>query len=211
MSDTRHKTVGVSLSPELRERAAERARGLGLSFSRYVALCVEAELNGRAPQLVLEGLLPAGGGDVGGGAGGVDLEEAVEAGSDYGAAKAQSIGFEDDIEDILKAEEVCYERFARVAHLRTDFLVRQVEAATGRERRVALECKASIRGRYTVALGQAMILQALPGLDAVVLCVPYRKNFDAHVLETFAAQGIPVATPDSLVGVLGEKLGGAPG
>jgi len=44
--DNRHRTVGVSMSPQLRERAAQRARALGLPFSRYVQWCVEAELDG---------------------------------------------------------------------------------------------------------------------------------------------------------------------
>ncbi len=46
----KHRTVGVSLSPKLRAAAAARARVLGLPFSRYVAWCVEAELEGRPPQ-----------------------------------------------------------------------------------------------------------------------------------------------------------------
>jgi hypothetical protein len=48
--DARHRTVGVSMSPGLRAVAAARARALGLPFSRYVAWCVEAELEGRPPQ-----------------------------------------------------------------------------------------------------------------------------------------------------------------
>jgi len=44
--DDRHRTVGVSMSPQLRSRAAQRARALGLPFSRYVQWCVEAELDG---------------------------------------------------------------------------------------------------------------------------------------------------------------------
>ena len=44
--DDRHRTVGVSMSPRLRERAALRAKALGLPFSRYVQWCVEAELDG---------------------------------------------------------------------------------------------------------------------------------------------------------------------
>jgi hypothetical protein len=44
--DDRHRTVGVSMSPQLRNRAAQRAKTLGLPFSRYVQWCVEAELDG---------------------------------------------------------------------------------------------------------------------------------------------------------------------
>jgi hypothetical protein len=44
--DDRHLTIGVSMSPKLRERAAIRAKTLGLPFSRYVQWCVEAELDG---------------------------------------------------------------------------------------------------------------------------------------------------------------------
>jgi hypothetical protein len=42
----RHRTVGVSMSPKLKERAMARAEAVGLSFSRYVQWCIEAELDG---------------------------------------------------------------------------------------------------------------------------------------------------------------------
>ena len=48
--DERHRTMGVSMSPQLRARAAARAREVGLSFSRYVQWCVEAELDGSTIQ-----------------------------------------------------------------------------------------------------------------------------------------------------------------
>jgi hypothetical protein len=48
--DDRHRTVGISMSPRLRERATARAAALGLPFSRYVQWCVEAELDNRPPQ-----------------------------------------------------------------------------------------------------------------------------------------------------------------
>ena len=44
--EARHRTVGVSMSPQLQQRAAARANEVGLSFSRYVQWCVEAELDG---------------------------------------------------------------------------------------------------------------------------------------------------------------------
>jgi gamma-glutamyl-gamma-aminobutyrate hydrolase PuuD len=45
-ADERHRTIGVSMPPKLRQRAAERAAAIGLSFSRYVQWCLEAELDG---------------------------------------------------------------------------------------------------------------------------------------------------------------------
>jgi hypothetical protein len=44
--DERHRTIGISMSPRLRERAAARAAEVGLSLSRYVQWCIEAELDG---------------------------------------------------------------------------------------------------------------------------------------------------------------------
>ncbi len=44
--DDRHRTIGISMSPQLRERAAARAAEVGLSLSRYVQWCLEAELDG---------------------------------------------------------------------------------------------------------------------------------------------------------------------
>jgi len=42
----RHRTIGVSMSPGLHQRARSRAEAVGLSFSRYVQWCLEAELDG---------------------------------------------------------------------------------------------------------------------------------------------------------------------
>lgn len=47
-SHQKHKTIGVSFNPLLRQRAGLRAHQLGLSFSRYVSLCVEAEIAGES-------------------------------------------------------------------------------------------------------------------------------------------------------------------
>jgi hypothetical protein len=52
--DPRHRTVGVSMSPALRRRAAARAEAVGLSFSRYVQWCIEAEIEGCPPQARFE-------------------------------------------------------------------------------------------------------------------------------------------------------------
>jgi len=195
--DQKHKTVGVSFHPELRERAGERARGLGLSFSRYVTMCVEAELNGRPPQLFESN--PAAARDD------ASLQSAIDAGSEYGAAKAASIDFEDDIEEILTGENMTFQRYSSIANLRTDFLITYTEPGSSRVIRIALECKHNLRGRYTVTLGQAIILRSLPQVDAVVLCVPYLKNFDAQVRETFSLQDIPIAIPDNVVDILRHR------
>lgn len=200
MADLKHKTVGVSFHPQLRQRAAERARTLGLSFSRYVALCVESELGEPRPPLPGEaspGALARAD---------LNLEDAIDEGSDYGLAKAQSIRFEEDIEEILTADDFCFERLAHVAHLRTDFLIHDASPEGERTLKVALECKHDLRNRYTVTLGQAIILRSLPGIDAVLLCVPYLRNFDAHILQTYRDQGIPVTTPDTLSTTLGDTF-----
>ncbi len=244
MSDQRHKTIGISFHPELRQRAAQRAQALGLAFSRYVALCVESDLGDRSAPWWPEVPTPAGqGGAIAAGrgvailsnalseaagsaveasegsAGAVrpppqrrgladefSLDEAIELGGEYGLAKARSIAFEEDIEEILRAEDFCYERLAPVAHLRTDFLIQH--AAEGRDRpmRVALECKGGLRGRYALTLGQLLVLRSLPSIDAVLLCIPYTRNFDPHVRETFRQQGLPIVTPDTLVETLHEMM-----
>jgi len=136
----------------------------------------------------------------------LNLEDAIDEGSDYGLAKAQSIRFEEDIEEILTADDFCFERLAHVAHLRTDFLIHDASPEGERTLKVALECKHDLRNRYTVTLGQAIILRSLPGIDAVLLCVPYLRNFDAHILQTYRDQGIPVTTPDTLSTTLGETF-----
>lgn len=195
MNDLKHKTVGVSFHPELRERAMARAKALGLSFSRYVAQCVETDLGDRPSPLNAEApSAPS--------AEGLSLEAAIDAGGEYGAAKARSIAFEEDVEAILRAEEVCYERLASVAHLRTDFLIQHAVEHRDEPHRIALECKHSVKGRETLVLGQLIVLRSLPMVDAVILCLPYTRNVDAHLRKTFAEQNLPLATPDNLVEVL---------
>ncbi|WP_269542930.1 hypothetical protein [Cerasicoccus fimbriatus] len=203
--DQKHKTVGVSFHPDLRERASERSRALGLSFSRYVTLCVEAELSGHPSQLLSQPGVPAPMPPATASARDeVNLQSAIDAGSDYSAAKAASIDFEDDIEEILRADDICYTRYSAIGNLRTDFLIQHVDEKTDRTVRIALECKHNLRGRYTVTLGQAIILNSMPQIDAVVLCVPYLKNFDEHVRDTFAQQNIPIAIPDNVGAVIRE-------
>ncbi|MEO0796054.1 MAG: hypothetical protein AAFX93_12870 [Verrucomicrobiota bacterium] len=192
----KHKTVGVSFHPDLRSRASERARGIGLSFSRYVTLCVEAELNGQKSELLSDGIAtptvptPQ--------VQDVNLQSAINAGGQYSAAKAASIDFEDDIEQILEEEGLAFTRYSTVANLRTDFLVKYTDPESGREVQIALECKHKLQGRYNVTLGQLIILRSLPMIDAVILCVPYMRNFDENIRETFAQQEIPIAIPDTV-------------
>lgn len=197
----KHKTFGVSFHPDLRDRANKRAKILGLTFSRYVTLCVEAELSGKIPDLLGAGApLPPDAAT----SGAIDLEEAIERGGQYSEAKTLSIDFEDDIEEILTAEELCFTRAEKVAHLRTDFVLQHVhpDPKTEKTLKIALECRYNIKNRYEVTLGQLIILQNLPVLDAVILVVPYLQNFDPNIRQTFQQQGIEIATPDNLLHTL---------
>ena len=154
------KTIGVSFHPHLREAAADRSTQLGLSFSKYVTLCVEAELAGRVPSLL--GSDPVG---VTPRSTSIDIDDAIERGGRYSEAKAASIDFENDIERILAHHDYDYERNEKIAHLRTDFLVQQIDEEGSRPRRIALECSHDIRKRYEVALGQAILLKSMPNID----------------------------------------------
>ncbi len=199
----KHKTFGVSFHPDLRDRTNQRAKSLGLTFSRYVTLCAEAELNGQIPSLLGTGAPQPTGATTG-----IDLEEAIERGGQYSEAKTLSIDFEDDIEEILSNEELCFTRAEKVAHLRTDFVLQHVhtDPKTERTLKIALECRYNIKNRYEVTLGQLIILQNLPALDAVILVVPYLKNFDPTIRQTFQQQGIQIATPDNLLQTLHQTI-----
>ena len=200
----KHKTFGVSFHPDQRDRANKRAKTLGLTFSRYVTLCVEAELNGNIPSLLGNGPGPG----PGPAAPGIDLEEAIERGGQYSEAKTLSIDFEDDIEEILSNEELCFTRAEKIAHLRTDFVLQHVHTDPETERtiKIALECRYNIKNRYEVTLGQLIILQNLPALDAVILVVPYLQNFDPTIKETYQQQNIQIATPDNLLQTLHQTI-----
>lgn len=197
--ENKNKTVGVSFPPALRQRAGERSQAPGLSFSRYVQMCVEADLNGQAPALLHDDLTTKARPQV-------NVQKAPDEGEEHSTAKAAGSGFADDIEEILKSEGLCYQRLAKVAQLRADFLITHLNPATDVEVRLALECTPKIRQRYTIAPGQAIILQSIPPIDGVILCVPYLKNFDEQVRDTFTQHGIPVATPDNVIEVINEVI-----
>lgn len=187
----KHKTFGVSFHPNLQKRAGARAEALGLSFSRYVTLCVEAELAGKVTQLIPEDS--------------VDLEKAIVRARHYMEAKTQSIEFENDIEEILTAEGILFTRFEKAGKLLTDFMVRLPLSGRRKELIIALDCRYNIRNNATVALGQTILLKSEPALDAVILVVPYLKNFDSLLLETFRQQNILITTPDKVLQTL-QKL-----
>lgn len=178
----KHRTVGVSMHPSLEQRAKLRADALGLKFSPYVTLCVEAELKGFS-QIVRDESL--------------DLDSAIQRARDYMEKKTLSIDFELDIERALTDAGIEFERFARVGDMRTDFLI-----PLSNRRHIAIECRYNIRAHYAVALGQTILLKAHSGIDRVILVVPYLTGFDETVLGQFRQQGITVTTPDELPSVL---------
>jgi len=184
----KHKTVGVSFHPGLQKRAGGRSQALGLSFSRYVTLCVEAELAGHVAQLIPDE--------------GIDLEKAIVRARHYMEAKTQSIEFENDIEETLAAEGIPFTRFEKSGPLLTDFMVRLPLPERKKELKIALDCRYNIRNNATVALGQTILLKSEPDLDAVILVIPYLKNFDPRLLETFRQQEILITTPDKVLQTL---------
>jgi len=173
-SARKHKTVGVSLSPKLREEAAQRARELGLSFSRYVAQCLENHLRGALEPAAtrLQGF--------------GTYTNHTSPGD--GASTARQ--FEADVEQCLR--ELGH-RYEREPQPQPRFLIEQEGDGY-----IALECRHQMRERYTVTLGEAIILRRRPDIAAVYLCVPYLASFDKAMLQTYEAEGIHLCTPDTL-------------
>jgi|GEM_PF-2209339 len=185
----KHRTVGISMNPAFEQRAKARAEALGLKFSPYVTLCVEAELKGFS-QIVRDDSL--------------DLESALRRAREYMGQKTNSIDFEDDVENVIKASSprISSQRFARVSGLRVDFLL-TLKAASGKaERKVAVECRYNVKQYYALALGQGLLLRSSSEIEAVVLVVPYLQGFDTAVMEQFKVHGIHAATPDTLGALL---------
>lgn len=176
----RNRTFGISLPPALKGRGEARAGALGLSFSRYVALCVEAELNGHVASLVAEE--------------GPDLERAVERARSYLEQKARSVEFEEDVAARLHEEGVSFARLARVGEMRVDFLV-----TTSDGRHVAVECRSNARTQRQLLLGQAILLSVQPGIDGVVVVVPYLRAIEPEMKALLEERGIRLATVDGLV------------
>ncbi len=191
----KHRTVGISMSPTLEQRAKARAEALGLKFSPYVTLCVEAELKGFS-QIVRDDTL--------------DIESAMHRAREYMMQKTASIDLEDDVEGLLRnlataRPGASLERFARLAGIRVDFLLTIPLCAGQGSLRIAIECRNNVRQHYALTLGQGLLLRASPELDAVVLLVPYLRGFDEAVLAQFRAHDIHASTPDTLAALL-ERL-----
>ncbi|MBN1404033.1 MAG: hypothetical protein JW942_06150 [Opitutales bacterium] len=190
----RHRTVGVSMNPTLEQRAKARAEALGLKFSPYVTLCIEAELKGFS-QIVRDETL--------------DLEAAMRRAREYMTKKTLSIDFEEDIAAVIArfalAKGARCERLALVSGLRVDFVIER--ASADGPRRIVVECRHNVRQHYALALGQGLLLRANPEVDAVVLVVPYLTGFDPAVMKQFERHEILAVTPDTLEAML-ERLGG---
>lgn len=193
MPEKHHKnrTYGLSLAPELRERAETRASALGLTFSRYTSLCLEAELTGFA-QILREDTL--------------DLDRVLARAREYLDAKTRSIDFESDVASLLDRARVTYERHARFEFLRCDFALRQPSTVRDAPYTILLECRHNIRRQYALALGQAILLRSLEDVDAVLVAVPYVEGLDALVRRQFEQHGIRITTPDQLLETLEEAV-----
>jgi len=189
----KHRTVGISMNPTLEQRAKARAEALGLKFSPYVTLCIEAELKGFS-QIVRDDSL--------------DLESAMRRAREYMGQKTVSIDFEEDVAQVIEefarrtGAPAC-ERLARVGGQRVDFLLELPPRGRVR-RKVAVECRHNVRQYYALALGQGLLLRSCPDVDAVVLVVPYLEGFEPSVMAQFRAHGIHAATPDTLGALLGD-------
>lgn len=183
------RTIGVSFPPEVKKRADVRTEALGLSFSRYVTLCVEAELSGQISQLLPEE--------------GLDLDRAIQRARSYMDSKALAVGFESDVEALIhKAGWPC-ERFARLdGGIRTDFLLTPPWGA--KRPRIAVECRYHIKANYALAIGQTLVLKAHPEVDSVVLTVPYMEGFDSKMLGLMRKEQIYVTTIDTLPALINE-------
>lgn len=106
----KHKTVGVSFNPLVRQAANRRARQLGVSFSRYVGLCVEAEIAGRVS---LASLCDAQWAD----SGAVAWEQGVDLAESTGERLRADVG------DLLLRAQVVFSRNALLGAMRADFWV----------------------------------------------------------------------------------------
>jgi hypothetical protein len=179
------------MSPSLEARAKARAEALGLKFSPYVTLCVEAELKGFS-QIVRDDSL--------------DIEGALRRAREYMGQKTASIDFESDVEAVIERAMAAVPgsrsvRLGLVGGLRVDFLI---ETSAGA--RIVVECRSNVRQNYALSLGQGLLLRSHPEVGAVALVVPYLEGFDPAVMAQFNAHGIHATTPDSLGALLASLL-----
>ncbi|MBN2068370.1 MAG: hypothetical protein JW739_01925 [Opitutales bacterium] len=174
---SKHRTVGISMNPQLEERAKARATALGLKFSPYATLCIEAELNGMARIMRDDSL---------------DLEQAIARAREFMERKTLSIDFELDIEQLLERLKLPYSRHPRIEGMISDFSIESSEGSW------VIECRYNVRNNYALALGQAILLKAVPRVRGVILLIPYTEGLKPEVLEEFTRHDICILTPDTL-------------
>lgn len=211
----KHKTVGVSFNPQIRKSANLRSRQLGVTFSRYVSLCVEAEIAGMVP------VLDSARGEHSALWSEVDrLEQTMD-------ERLRS-----DVAALLQRADISFVQQAVAGRVNADFFVSELpasacapEADSGAPLRysgahsaaardglngaeshsgVAIECRYPSPTGCAAVLGKAILLQQV--FTHVLLCVPYLSVFEPELLAVFAQQGITVVTPDTLLEALRSTL-----
>lgn len=228
-NNPKHKTIGVSLSPTLRQKAGHRARQLGLNFSRYVSLCLEAEAAGRValagrrvgsaqaePKIALP--LPDNWQEA------AILEDGALAA--WGAAPRVAERLRADVATLLERAQLPFVRLASLGGLQADFLLDAGQAETacgpkletdgegeagaiGPTHGVVIECHYPSVDAHAALLGRAVMLQQVPGVAAVLLCVPYLSVLEPTACLVFARQQIAIVTPDTLLQALDQAFAAA--
>jgi len=128
----KHRTVGISMHPDLEKRAKAQATSLGLKFSPYVTLCIEAEMRGMVN--ILNKATEKG-------------NSAIAYAQNYMENKSTSEDLCSSIEFVLRELKVDYTRNIHIDSLLADF---GINTSSGL---IALECCPHIHTHYSLALG----------------------------------------------------------
>jgi hypothetical protein len=173
----KHRTVGISMHPDLEKRAKAQATSLGLKFSPYVTLCIEAEMRGMANILnkPTEKRTPT-----------------VTFAQSYMEDKSTSEDFRQSVEYALKESNADYIRNIRIDSFLADFGISTSRGI------IALECCPHIHTHYPLALGQSILLKGSKRISEVVLIAPYLKGFNQEVKKQLDAFKIKLSSPDIL-------------
>lgn len=167
-SRVRCQPVSFSLAPDLLEEAKKRSAELGLTFSRYVSLCVRAELGGGIADLLSD---PAGPGSH------------PEANGEATAALEEA--FRKDVAETLNELGVSSER--------STLAPGALETAGGRQ---LILCRYPWPEGWEATLGR--LVYARQQHAEVLLVVPYKRSLPNFVGTILAKEGIPVTTLDGL-------------
>lgn len=185
--DKKHRTIGVSLKPDLREAAQAAAHASGMSFSRFVGECIEARIEGKSFE---------------------ERQLEIRESKPIAARDSEWKGrFKEETARVLDEENFAPQRnhpFSEdvIADFYIDYPSQELRPAHS----VAIVCEGEPAGQEALLLGKGLFLK--PYVDTVIFCFPSERLLPEKSRKALEGQGLRVAGLDTLGSLVRGVIGG---